>query len=89
MIKESHLCRQCVVAGFSGAAEECRGWVFRSFSEGIVPYVAVDLVCPWEEVSSGSSYAALLDLLVVFIFEIIVTIVYPQDIFPHPGLQKQ
>ena len=27
--------------------------VFRSFSEGIVPYVAVDSVCAWEEVSSG------------------------------------
>ena len=28
--------------------------VFRPFSEEIVPRVAVDLVCPWEEVSSGS-----------------------------------
>lgn len=24
--------------------------VFRSFSEGTVPYAAIDLVCPWEEV---------------------------------------
>lgn len=24
--------------------------VFRSFSEGSVPYAAIDLVCPWEEV---------------------------------------
>ena len=29
--------------------------VFRSFSEGTVPYVARDLLCPWEEASLGSS----------------------------------
>ena len=28
--------------------------VFRSFSEEIAPRVAVDPVCPWEELSSGS-----------------------------------
>ena len=26
--------------------------VFRSFSEGIVPYMTVDLLCPWGEVFS-------------------------------------
>lgn len=31
-------------------------------SEEIVPYVAVDLRCPLEEVSSGSSYIAILNL---------------------------
>ena len=29
------------------------GLVLRSFSETVVPYVVVDLVCPWEDVSSG------------------------------------
>lgn len=33
--------------------------IFRSFSEGIVLYEAVYLMCPWE-VSSGSFYAAIL-----------------------------
>ena len=43
----------------------CEGAVhlaFRSFSGWIVPYVAVDSVYAWEEVSSRSSYAAILDL---------------------------
>lgn len=30
------------------------------FTEGIVLYIAVDLVCAWQKVSSGSSYAAIL-----------------------------
>jgi len=30
--------------------------VFSSFSEKIVPYITVDLVCPWVDGSSGSSY---------------------------------
>lgn len=38
--------------------------VFRSFSEDIVPYVAVDLVCLWEEVSSGSFYVTILNCFV-------------------------
>lgn len=33
-------------------------WVFTSFSERNNPDAAVDLVCPWEESSSGSSYTA-------------------------------
>lgn len=40
--------------------------VFRSFSEGIHPCATVDLVYLWEEVSSGSSYAAILSLLSPF-----------------------
>lgn len=32
-------------------------------TEDIVPFVAVDLVCPWEEVSLGSSEVAVLDPL--------------------------
>lgn len=28
---------------------------FNSFSAGIIPYVAVDFICSWEEVSSESS----------------------------------
>ena len=35
--------------------------VFGFFSEKIVPYAAVDLVCLWEEVASGYSYVAILD----------------------------
>lgn len=35
--------------------------VFSSFSVGIIPYV-VDLVCPWDQVSSGSSYVTILAL---------------------------
>ena len=35
--------------------------VSRFRSEGIVPCVAVDLVCPWKEVSSGASYVAIMD----------------------------
>lgn len=27
--------------------------VLRSFSETVVPYVAIDVLCPWEEVNSG------------------------------------
>ena len=38
----------------------CAYLVFRSLSEGNNPYVAVDLVPPWEEVNSGSSYATIL-----------------------------
>ena len=37
--------------------------VFRSFSEENDTYVTVDLVCTWEEVIPGSSYAAILDLI--------------------------
>lgn len=33
--------------------------VCKSLSEGIFPYVVADSVCPWEEVSSGSSYGAI------------------------------
>ena len=35
--------------------------VFIQFSEKIIPYVVVDLLCPWEEVSSGSFYATILN----------------------------
>lgn len=40
----------------------CEGFpqlVFRFFSEEMVPYVAVHLGCPWEEVSSESDIASL------------------------------
>jgi len=43
--------------------------IFRSFSEGNDPYEAVDLMCPWEEVSSGSSYTAILQKSKDFCFE--------------------
>lgn len=42
--------------------------VFRSFFS-IVPHVDVDFVCSCEEVSSGSSYAAILDSL-MFVFKL-------------------
>lgn len=35
--------------------------VFRPLSEEIVPCAAVDTVCLWDEVSSGSSYIAVLN----------------------------
>ena len=45
-----------------------RWLVFSSSLVGIVSYIAVDFVCLWEEISSGSSYATILDhLLKVFI----------------------
>lgn len=34
---------------------------FLDFFRGTFPYVPVDLVCPWEEVSSGSPYVAILN----------------------------
>lgn len=45
-----------------------RWLVFSSFLVEVFSYVAVDLVCPREEVSSGSSYATILDdFLKIFI----------------------
>ena len=47
--------------------------VFRSFSERVALYVVVVLVCPWEEVSSSSSYSAILippffeDFIILFV----------------------
>lgn len=35
--------------------------ILRSFSEEIIPYVALHLVCLWEERSSGSFYVSILD----------------------------
>lgn len=35
--------------------------VFRSFSEAMFPYVAVELMCPWEEVNFESSYTTILN----------------------------
>lgn len=58
-------------------------------SADAVPLLAVSWLCLWEEVGSGYSCAVLVGLLVVFIFEIIVTVVYPRDTFPHTGLPKQ
>ena len=37
--------------------------VLRFLSEGIVPYVAIDLLSAWEDVSSGSFHAAILNCL--------------------------
>lgn len=42
--------------------------VFRFISKGIIPGVVVDMLCLWEMVSSGSSYASILNPL-------------PQDIY--------
>ena len=36
---------------------------FQVFFRGIVLYVAIDLVCLWEKVSSRSSYTSILNLL--------------------------
>ena len=43
--------RRSFIACYEGAIQ----LVLRSFSEGIIPHVAVDFLCPWEEMSSGSS----------------------------------
>lgn len=37
--------------------------VFRSLSEGSIPYAVVDLLCPWEEMNLGSFYTTVLNLL--------------------------
>lgn len=37
--------------------------LFYVFSEGTAPYIAVDFLRPWEEVSSRSSYIIILDCL--------------------------
>lgn len=42
--------------------------VFRSFSQGIIPCVTVDLLCSWEEVSSESFSAAILNPPPLFSF---------------------
>ena len=34
---------------------------FKVFLRGIVPYLAIDLVCLWEEVSSGYSHVTILN----------------------------
>lgn len=42
----------------------CGGFVhsvFRSSSEGIIPYILVDLLSPSEEVSSGFSFGTILN----------------------------
>lgn len=39
--------------------------IFGLFSKGNDSYVAVDLVCPWEQVCSQSSHAAILDPLLL------------------------
>lgn len=58
----SHLCLSCLSRGCSFVL--CCGGsvhsVFRFSSEEIVPDVAVDLLYLWEEVSTGSPYAAIL-----------------------------
>ena len=51
---------QCGIFSFApcvGVTQLASGFL----SEGISPCVAVDLVCPWEEVTSGGSYVAVLD----------------------------
>lgn len=39
------------------------------FSEKVVPYVAVDLVCLWEDVSSGSCYVTILNGNLYYFFK--------------------
>ena len=46
---------------FTTCCERAVQLLFRSFSERIVPYVVADLMCSWEEMSSGSSNTAVLD----------------------------
>lgn len=48
-------------------------------SEEIVPYVAVNLVCPWEEVGSESSYIRILDWNPLMGFNIRLSSDYPWE----------
>ena len=41
---------------------------FQGFSEGIVTYIVVDLVCPQEEVNLGAFYAVILNQKPAYIF---------------------
>lgn len=38
------------------------------FSEGVVVYITIDLLCSWEEVVLGSSYTAILNWLSTAVF---------------------
>lgn len=54
------------------AVPSCAGSVCqapKSPSEGIIPYEAVDMLCPQKELSSGSSYTAILHSLYMSTFE--------------------
>ena len=54
--------------------------VLRFFSESIDPYTTVYLLCLWEEVSSGSSHATILNPFIVFIMWLVVEILLVTDI---------
>lgn len=55
--------------------------VFESFLKGIVAYVAVCWVCPWEERSSGSFYVATLNWSPIFSFDISFGVISFYDLF--------
>lgn len=69
--------------------------VFRSFSEGTLSYVAIDLLCLWEEGSSVSSYTAILNHLPLSIYLLnnqcaeIQSIQYLQCIPKYDGCLKE
>ena len=54
-VSPTHLCPFTLCCG------DCVHPIFRSFSGRIIPYVVVDLLCPWEEVNSRSSSATILN----------------------------
>lgn len=56
--------------------EEIIQLVFRSFSQRIFPFVAVDSLCPWENVSSRSSYAGILNHLQYFFFSLFFPVIF-------------
>lgn len=66
LIKEFH-CEPPLSVCYTGGGILCCGravqLVLKFFPEGIVSYVAEDLLCLWEEVSSGSSCATILNCL--------------------------
>lgn len=50
------------------------------FSEKILPYVAIDSLGPWEEVSSGSSYSTILkQSFTSFIINLKVNMLFLKD----------
>lgn len=48
---------------FPSCLPNLKGLLCQFFKEKIVPFIAVDSICPWEEVNSGSSYVAIFLML--------------------------
>lgn len=60
-LRHSYLLCCEVLFSFSDESLSYFSGFFFFFPEEIVPHVALDSVCAWKEVSSGSSYVAILN----------------------------